>query len=239
MCSSDLSRLVGLSATGVMNSRFEELYDYDTLRTIPESTAFVVRVAEPVLVLGGGQRDDVLHDDVDEHCMVRRRRGGGGAVLVQPDDLWVDWWLPRPDSRLSTEIPRNALLAAEWWYRSLVRVVESVPKIYGGPLNVARELKDVCFAGAGPGELFIDDRKVLGVTQWNVREGCFLSTLIPAWPQNPIRDALRVVPDDLDTALSNVTTARELGILGLAEDLIDDAIRASGVERRRNLMLLP
>jgi hypothetical protein len=222
-----------------MISRFEELYDYETLRTIQESTAFVVRVAEPVVVLGGGQRDDVVLDDIEERVMVRRRRGGGGAVLVQPDDLWVDWWLPRPDSRLSTEIPRNALLAAEWWYRSLVRVLETVPKIYGGPLSVERELKDVCFAGAGPGELFIDDRKVMGVTQWNVREGCFLSTLIPAWPQDPIRTALRQIPTALDAALTKVTTARELGILGQAEDLIDDAIRASGVSRRRNLMLLP
>lgn len=222
-----------------MNSRFDELYDYETLRTIRESTAFVVRVAEPVLVLGGGQRDDVVVDDVDQGLMVRRRRGGGGAVLVQPDDLWVDWWIPRPDSRLSTDIPRNALLAAEWWYRSLARVLDTVPKIYGGPLLAPRELKEVCFAGAGPGELFVDERKIMGVTQWNVREGCFLSTLIPAWPQNPILSTLRQIPEELTTALSKVTNARELGILGVAENLIDDAIRASGVSRRRNLMLLP
>jgi hypothetical protein len=60
-----------------MKSRFEELYDYDVLRTLEEPTAFVVRVADPLLVLGGSQSDDVLRDDLPEDFMVRRRRGGG------------------------------------------------------------------------------------------------------------------------------------------------------------------
>ena len=222
-----------------MKSRFEELYDYDVLRTTSELTAFVVRLADPLIVLGGSQSDDVLRDDVDDQFMVRRRRGGGGVVLVQPDDLWLDWWIPRSDSRVTDDVTRNSLLAAQWWYRALAPALPSVPQIHGGPLQVEKSLRDVCFAGAGPGELFVDGKKLLGVTQWNVREGCFLSTLIPAWPLHDISLALRESPDGLTESLENVTTARELHILGQAEDLIDAAIAASGATRRRNLMLLP
>lgn len=234
----DRPLVVGLSSSGVMKSRFEELYDYDVLRTTTEPTAFVVRLADPLLVLGGSQSDDVLRDDVEEQFMVRRRRGGGGVVLVQPDDLWLDWWIPRSDSRVTDDVTRNSLLAAEWWYRAVAPVLSTVPQIHGGPLQVDRALRDVCFAGAGPGELFVDGKKLLGVTQWNIREGCFLSTLIPAWPLHDIAMALREPPEGLAASLENVSTARELQILGQAEDLIDAAIAASGVKRRRNLMLL-
>ena len=231
--------MVGLPSSGLMKSRFDELYDYDVLRTTTEPTAFVVRLADPLLVLGGSQRDEILRDDVEDQFMVRRRRGGGGVVLVQPDDLWLDWWIPRSDPRLSDDVTRNSLLAAQWWYRAVAPVLQAVPKIHGGPLQVDRELRDVCFCGAGPGELFVDGKKLLGVTQWNVREGCFLSTLIPAWPLHDISLALRDVPDGLAESLENVTTARDLQILAQAEELIDVAIAASGVTRRRNLMLLP
>lgn len=222
-----------------MKSRFEELYDYDVLRTLEEPTAFVVRVADPLLVLGGSQSDDVLRDDLPEDFMVRRRRGGGGVVLVQPDDLWLDWWIPRSDPRPSEDVTRNSLLAAEWWYRALSPVLSSAPQIHGGPLQIEKSLRDVCFAGSGPGELFVEGKKLLGVTQWNVREGVFLSTMIPAWPLHDLSTALRNVPDGLTDALDRVVTARDLGILGRAEDLIDTAVAASGVARRRNLMLLP
>lgn len=222
-----------------MKSRFEELYDYDILRTIEEPTAFVVRVADPLIVLGGSQPDQVVRDDVDEQFMVRRRRGGGGVVLVQPDDLWLDWWIPRGDGRVGDDVTRNSLLAAEWWYRAIAPVLAEVPQIHGGPLQVHKSLRDICFAGSGPGELFVGGKKFLGVTQWNVREGCFLSTVIPSWPLHDVALALREVPEGLNEALADVATARDLGVLGQAEDLIDEAIRVSGVAKRRNLMLLP
>ena len=222
-----------------MKSRFEELYDYDVLRTLPELTAFVVRITDPLVVVGGSQRDEVLRDDVEDQFTVRRRRGGGGVVLVQPDDLWLDWWIPRSDPRVSDDVTRNSLLAAQWWYRAVAPALPSLPQIHGGPLQIERELRDVCFAGAGPGELFVEGKKFLGVTQWNIREGCFLSTLIPAWPLHDLTLALRESPEGLTESLSNVATARDLQILGQAEDLIDLAIAASGATRRRNLMLLP
>ena len=222
-----------------MKSRFEELYDYDVLRTLTELTAFVVRIADPLVVVGGSQRDEVLRDDVEDQFTVRRRRGGGGVVLVQPDDLWLDWWIPRSDPRVSDDVTRNSLLAAQWWYRAVAPALPSLPQIHGGPLQIERELRDVCFAGAGPGELFVEGKKFLGVTQWNIRDGCFLSTLIPAWPLHDLTLALRESPEGLTESLSNVATARDLQILGQAEDLIDLAIGASGATRRRNLMLLP
>ncbi|MUH58525.1 MAG: hypothetical protein F2790_05190, partial [Actinobacteria bacterium] len=99
-----------------MKSRYEDLYDYDTLRNFEEATAFIVRIDEPFVVLGGSQPDDVLRSDIDDFHPVRRRRGGGGVVLLQPDDLWIDWWIPASDPRVSDDVRRNALLPGEWWY---------------------------------------------------------------------------------------------------------------------------
>ena len=114
-----------------MKSRYEDLYDYDILRNFEEATAFIVRIDEPFVVLGGSQPDDVLRPDIDDFHPVRRRRGGGGVVLLQPDDLWIDWWIPATDPRVSDDVRRNALLPGEWWYRAMVNFLPTAPSVVG------------------------------------------------------------------------------------------------------------
>ena len=221
-----------------MTTNLDELYDYDVLRTLEVSTAFVVRLEEPTLVLGGSQPDDVLADGVAERIPVRRRRGGGGVVLLTPDDLWVDFWLPRSDERVTDDLRRNALLPAEWWYHALVNYLDAPPTVHVGGVQGDANVRVACFAGAGPGELFLHGAKLTGVTQWSVREGIFLSTLLPASDPTPLVSLLKDPADGMATALGEVHYARRLGILRHAEDIIDDVVLRSGVQRRRNLMLL-
>ena len=221
-----------------MKSRFEDLYDYEALRQIPVATAFIVRVDEPFVVLGGSQPDTVVREDIEDFHPVRRRRGGGGVVLIQPDDLWIDWWIPAADERASDDVRRNALMAGEWWYRGLAQLLSGVPAIVGEGLTGPKELRTACFATAGPGELFLNDHKLVGLTQWSVREGIFLSTLLPAHSGAALANLLAEQPAGLAEALARVLDLTSLNLFDEAETIVSRVLAAAGVDRRRNLMLL-
>jgi hypothetical protein len=49
----------------------------------------------------------------------------------------------------------------------------------------------VCFAGRGPGEVFLNDRKIVGLSQWRSREGALFSSCAYAeWDVGPLLDLL-------------------------------------------------
>jgi hypothetical protein len=77
-----------------------------------------------------------------------------------------------------------------------------------------------CFAGRGPGEIFVDGRKVVGVSQWRVREGAFVSTVLHADSSSPLLDILYDVPDGLGDALNH----HVVGSLGLNGDDVTTAL---------------
>ncbi|MGA7835367.1 MAG: hypothetical protein WCA31_09205, partial [Acidimicrobiales bacterium] len=180
-----------------------DLYDYPTLRQLEEATMFAVHPRRATLVLGGNQSVDVLDPTTAATTPIRRRRGGGGLVLVRPDDLWVDWWIPRDDDRWSHDVRESSLRVGEWWADALNPYVKDV-RVHEGALEGEVAFRLVCFAGQGPGEVFVDGRKAVGVTQWRVREGVFLSTILHAEPTSDVLDYLRVVPDGLADALDHV-----------------------------------
>ncbi len=192
-----------------MNDDVEELYDYDVLRGLTVPTMLSVRVASPTIVLGSSQPRSVLRDDIGD-VVLRRRRGGGGAVFIHPNDVWVDWWLPATDERWVFDVHAASSLAGAWWRHALIEQgIESV--MHEGGVSDDADLRVACFSGRGPGELFIDERKVLGVTQWRVREGIFLSTIIHEAPSLPLIAMIESPPDGLSVALAHHGTT-SLGI---------------------------
>jgi lipoate-protein ligase A len=183
----------------------EELYDYDELRSQVDPTMFVVRLAEPTLVLGSSQSLDVLVDGVTDTLAVRRRRGGGGAVLLQPDDLWIDWWIPAIDQRWSGDVRQSSIEVGRWWRDTLAPLVDREVLVHEGPLEGEMTYRIACFAGRGPGEVFVDGRKVVGLTQWRVREGNFASTVLPAHGSQEMVALFRDPPAGLGAALEHHT----------------------------------
>jgi lipoate-protein ligase A len=204
----------------------EDLYDYDELRRRVEATMFHVQVEQPTLVLGGSQSPDVLARERLGATPVRRRRGGGGLVLLQPDDLWVDWWIPADDPRWSHDVHVSSLRVGTWWRDVLVEHVAGEISVHQGSLegDVAHRL--VCFAGRGPGEVFVNGRKAVGLTQWRVREGIFISTVIHAHASIEVVDFLKSIPEGLVEVLDH----HVLSALGIDDvvGLVDELRSTSG-----------
>jgi hypothetical protein len=110
--------------------------------------------------------------------------------------------------------------------------------VVGDGVSGPKELRTACFATSGPGELYYEGRKLVGVTQWHVREGIFLSTLLPARSISALSNLLAECPNGMIDALESVLTLDSLNLESEAEAIVDRVIRASTVQHRRNLMLL-
>jgi lipoate-protein ligase A len=185
----------------------EELYDYNVVRSLIEPTMFVVRLGEPTLVLGSSQSVKILDRHKVGSLALRRRRGGGGLVLLQPDDLWVDWWIPSTDARWSPDVRASSLRVGGWWREVLAKHVQGEVSMHEGALEGELAHRVVCFAGRGPGEVFVKDRKAVGLAQWRVREGIFLTSVLHATSSNSVVDLLVDPPAGLLMALDHHVTA--------------------------------
>ena len=200
-----------------------ELYDYDDLRRRTDASVTVVRPQGAALVLGSSQSVE-LFDPACCEMPRRRRRGGGGVVLVSPGDLWIDWWIPVDDPRWRGDARASSQLVGQWWASALSPLVDGPLAVHHGGLEGDASHRVVCFAGRGPGEVFVEGRKAVGVTQWRVREGVFLSSMIPARDARDVLDCLFEVPAGLATALDHHTVAS----LGLDASAVERVLTASG-----------
>jgi lipoate-protein ligase A len=101
---------------------------------------------------------------------VIRRRSGGAAVLVEPGaTVWIDVTIPAGDPLWDNDVGRAFhWLGAAW---AEVLAAEGLPaRMHEGGLRSTPWSGRVCFAGLGPGEVTVDGRKVVGLSQRRVRE---------------------------------------------------------------------
>jgi lipoate-protein ligase A len=222
-------------ATCFVKSDVEELYDYGALRSLTEPTMFVVRLAQPTLVLGASQSPELLDRPKLGSMALRRRRGGGGLVLLRPDDLWVDWWIPADDPRWSGDVRASSLRVGSWWREVLRDHVVGEVAMHEGSLEGEPRYRIVCFAGRGPGEVFVNGRKAVGLAQWRVREGIFATSVLHASPSIAVVAMLADPPPGLSDALDHHVTSSL--VIDKPENLIQDLGRSSGPWQLRHLFL--
>jgi lipoate-protein ligase A len=209
------------------------LFDVERFRAEPRRLAVAREVTGPTLVLGSTQPTELVAGAAmrERGVALARRRGGGGAVyLGVGEQLWLDTWIPRDDPLWVRDVSAAAEWVGAWWMEVLAGVGLGPGPVAGQghehehgqrgfDVHTGRSVPGdlgelVCFAGRGPGEVFLGASKVVGLSQWRAREGAlFSSCAYRHW--DPARLLALVEVDE--TARAEL--ARELApmAVGLAE----------------------
>lgn len=193
-------------------------------------TVWIHRVERPALVLGSTQRAPLVdaeraeRDDIE----VCQRRSGGGLVLVDPDtSLWIDAFVPRGHALWSDDVG----LAFDWIGQTWATAVRTVladaggetdvdVNVHRGPMEHADWGRTICFAGIGSGEVMVDHRKVVGLSQRRMHDvarfqGLAVTNLdVPSLRRYLVPGAL---PPDLDAALDALPVGIDLDLGALAD----------------------
>ncbi len=183
-----------------------------------ERVATFFRAHAPTLVLGSSQREGSVNFDaaVRQGIDVVRRRSGGGGVLLWPDEfVWLDLEIPSNDELWSDDVGK-----AMWWVGELWRTAladhEPSANVYHGRLRRTTWSTDVCFAGSGPGEVLVNDSKLVGVSQRRTRSAARFQTMVH----------LRWRPDVVASLVAQSPSAQELAPLVKTCSASTDVIRA-------------
>jgi hypothetical protein len=135
------------------------------------------------LVLGSGQLGDAAEQAAaeDDHGPPRlRRRSGGAAVLVSPgNQCWLDVFLPPGDALLESDVARSAWWLGELWIAALRAALGEDPglAVHRGPAERNAWSRRACFAALGPGEVTLEGRKLVGISQRRGSWGAWLHSM--------------------------------------------------------------
>ncbi|MEC7845629.1 MAG: hypothetical protein VX754_07330 [Actinomycetota bacterium] len=145
-----------------------------TLAEWETPTVWIIKPEDSCIVLGNSQREkpflDISYIE-SEGLNITSRCSGGGAVLVSPGDLlWVDVFIPKNSRLWHDDIKQAALWLGEIWVAALRSI--SIDCIMNTQSLLRSPLTDlVCFAGKAPGEVFINDQKIIGISQRRSNKG--------------------------------------------------------------------
>ncbi len=143
-----------------------------------------VSIDHPVLVLGSGQTESIVGNTPN----VVKRRSGGGAVWLDPvEQLWADVLLPATHPLWDADLSRSFDWLGNVWVQTLRALgVDASLTVHSGPMVTTDWSKLLCFAGRGPGEVFVNDRKLVGLSQRRGRAGAlFQCGLLLKWTFDP------------------------------------------------------
>jgi len=143
-------------------------------------------------------------------------------VLLHPGDpLWVDAWVPRDDPLWVNDVTSSAAWAGEWWCDALASLGVGDLTVHRGAAEPGEYGALVCFAGRGPGEVFSDARKVVGLSQWRGREGAlFMMCAYTRWDPVPLVEVLDL-PDPARETLAAGLAAVAVGVAQLVDGVSD------------------
>ncbi len=163
------------------------------------------------LVLGSSQpRPAAVPDGVAVH----RRRSGGGAVWIEPGGLtWLELVLPGGDGLWDDDLSRSF----DWLGRVMAQALADLghaPTVVDGPAVPGPWGRTICFAGLGPGEVLVGDRKVVGMSQRRTRHWSRFGVAVLHRDVTDHYGAAFAVPDaDLRTLRDGTTTVPAAGLV--------------------------
>ena len=186
------------------------------------------RTNHPALLLGSSQRPDEadLAACAAQGVTVHKRRSGGTAVFADPSLLWLDVALPAGHALLPTNVTEAYRWLGDVWAAALrelgvgARVI-SVDEARAMNAALDPEVRRVCFGGVSPYEVFVGERKIVGLAQIRRRPGAVLQAgLYTDWE-----------PERVSALLSGTEAARERRTALLARRAL--GLRDVGVEAPR------
>jgi lipoate-protein ligase A len=194
-------------------------------RTVPDPALceiWVHDITAAALVLGSTQDDSVVDLEACRRSGVEvvRRRSGGGAVLLRPGEVtWIDVIVPARMPGWASDVHAPMV----WLGRHLAAAIASVTgigdlEVHDGPLRSTPWSKLVCFDGIGAGEVLIDGRKLVGLSQRRTRDAarlqcCWYSSYDPSFLVGLLDPSVRPEPSEL----APVATLPA----GVADDIVD------------------
>ncbi len=148
-----------------------EVFHHRNFDGSPRSLWVPTLTDPPTLVLGSSQPANTIDISyLERHAItLATRRSGGGAVLVGPNELvWFDVVLPNTDPLWHHDVGRSF----DWLGNAVQRALATLDlatELHSGPLTTTEWSRRICFGGLGPGELTLDGRKVVGMSQRRTR----------------------------------------------------------------------
>jgi len=200
----------------------------DTMRRISCRDVRVLHATSPALVLGSSQLESDLDSEAvaDAGLEIVRRQSGGGAVIVGPGEVvWVDLVIPTGDPLWDSDIGRAAWWVGEAWAGALEALNVGPRQVWKQAMRTSSWSGRVCFAGVGPGEVLVGDRKVVGVSQRRTREAVLFQTAaLLKWDPVALLGFFRPGPMAPAAAVADLAgAARGLGV-ERADALVDALI---------------
>ena len=175
-----VERLCGPWTVQTRQGRASSLIDAAEPPESGQRRVVIHHVERPALVLGSAQRLDLADVQATEAASVdlARRHSGGGAVLLRPaQQVWVDFFVPAGDSLWSDDVGEAVVWVGELWSSVVGSFIDEPATAYAGRLIADRWGRLVCFAGQGPGEVFVSERKLVGVSQRRNRHRARIQTM--------------------------------------------------------------
>lgn len=173
-------------------------------REVPEdSTARLwwFETAVDALVLGSRQDRRIVDEEACRFRgidIVRRRSGGGLVLLSASGTLWLDVVVPARHPVWGNDVTSSADWLGECWIRALeVSGVSSLVQ-HRGRMERSEISDLVCFAGRGPGEVFLSTgAKVVGISQRRTRHHArFQCAVSLVWEPGRLLELLASSPVD-------------------------------------------
>ena len=132
-------------------------------------------VDRPAVVLGSTQGEEVLDSAACAEAGVEvvRRRSGGGVVLLEPGGIvWFDVIVPAArlgDAGVGDDVAASMIWLGERVASALTVLGVAGAEVHREKMTCSAWCPLVCFAGVGPGEVTVDDQKLVGISQRRTR----------------------------------------------------------------------
>ncbi len=171
------ARTVHGSVAEVHGAAFADVIAREVWFVEPTDAAVVLGSTQPLTSLD-------LGEVARRGLGVVRRRSGGGAVVVEPtSSFWFDVWLPTGDPAFDHDIGRSADWLGDVVVDALATlgvdgvVVRAGDVVRDSPERAWASL--VCFGATGAGEVLVQGRKAVGISQRRTRAGARFQVVIP------------------------------------------------------------